>query len=384
MIPAGVLDLVILGLGGVGSAAAFAASDRGLRVTGVDRFHPPHDRGSTHGDTRLIRLTYFEGADYVPLLRRSYALWEELQREAGEELYVECGLLEAGPRGGALLSSLDAVSQAEGLALEALDAAAVAARFPGFWLPPGCDARFEARAGFLRVERCVTAHLRLANWRGVELRGGTRALGWTRRGPDHVEVELEGGERLATRRLVVCAGPWAQDLLADLGVPLRVARQPLLWFASDPVHSLEAGAPGFLFETAGGGAYYGFPAEGGALKVARHGAGELVSDPLTVDRATRAADELDVRGFLDVHLPALRGRPLVRHAVCMYTNSPDEHFLVDRLPGAPEVVFAAGLSGHGYKMASALGEALVALALDEPTPTPLGFLGLSRFAGRAG
>jgi sarcosine oxidase len=368
-------DALVLGAGGIGSAALWALASRGLRVAGVDRHRPPHAWGSSHGDTRLIRLAYFESPHYVPLLRRSYELWEELERSAEEELYVECGLLEVGPPTGTLISGLDRAAREHSLELQRVPRDAFSARFPGFRLPQGSEARFETRAGLLRVEACISACLRLAEAAGAEVLLEEAAT-WERLGPHRIAVRV-GERELITRSLIVTAGPWAREVLGDVGAGLTLSRQPLLWFAADEAYALRAGSPCYLYETHRG-TYYGFPAEEGAGKVARHGDGETLLDPRHLDRALRPADEADVRAFLSEHLPGAAG-VRVRHATCMYTLTPDGQFLVDRHPRAPEVVFAAGLSGHGYKMASALGEALADLALGDRPRVDVGFLGLGRF-----
>jgi len=372
-----VLDALVVGAGGVGSAALYHLARRGLSVRGVDRFAPPHDWGSSHGDTRVIRLAYFEHPDYVPLLRRAYALWEELAQATRQELYVECGALQVGPPQGALLPGLDKAAAEHDLVLERFDATSFAARWPGFVLPEGAEARFEQRAGFLRVEDCIAAHLQLAQAAGAELVTDTVVSGWQRRGPDHVEVETSAGI-LAARRLIVTPGAWAPGLLAGLKVPLRVTRQALFWFEAEELQARAGGAPVYFYELGDGRFYYGFPAEGGAAKAARHYGGSEVADPLALDRELRPAEEADLRAFLSGHLRGVGGARL-RHAVCMYTNTPDENFLVGRHPDAGEVVFAAGLSGHGFKFASALGEALAALATDEETPASVAFLSPTRF-----
>ncbi len=378
-------DAIVLGVGGVGSAALFHLARRGVRALGLDRFPPGHDRGSSHGDTRIIRLAYFEGPDYVPLLRRSYALWEELEGLAGRRLYEEVGLLEVGAPDGPIVPGVLASARAHGLEVEALAPDEVARRFGGaFALPEGARAVFERRAGFLHVEECVRAHAALAQAAGASLRTGEAVQGWAAEG-DGVLVTTDRG-RYAADRLIVTAGPWAGEVLEDLGLPLEVVRKPLLWFeAKDPRYARERGCPCFYFETAAGH-FYGFPAlpgaEGPALKVAEHSGGEPVADPLAVDRALRPADEAGVAAFLRAHLPGVGARR-VRHAVCMYTRTPDEHFVVDRHPRHPQVVLAAGLSGHGFKMASGLGEALVDLALGDASSATAPFA-LARFGGGAG
>ncbi len=362
-------EAIVLGVGGVGSAALFHLARAGRKVLGLDRFAPGHDRGSSHGETRIIRLAYFEGAGYVPLLRRAYDLWAELEELAGEELYREVGLLEVGPPDGVVVPGVLRSAAEHGLEVEALDAAAVKERFGGaFALPEGAAAAFERRAGYLRVEACVAAHVLLARARGAELRVGEAVTGWRPDG-EGVVVTTEAAE-YAADRLVITAGAWAGQVLADLGLPLQGVRKPLLWFAADdPRYAADRGCPGYFYETPQGH-FYGFPAVDGALKVAEHSGGEPVEDPLQVDRALRPSDEAPVAAFVRAHLPGVSERRL-RHAVCLYTRTPDEHFVVDRHPRHPQVAFVAGLSGHGFKMASALGEAIAALEPGAPGPAAL-------------
>jgi monomeric sarcosine oxidase len=370
-------DGIVLGAGGVGSAALYHLARRGLKVLGLDRFHPPHDRGSSHGETRVIRLAYFEHPDYVPLLRRAYELWAELEAGAGERLYHECGLLEVGPQDGVIVPGVRAAAAAHGLEVEELSPAEAMQRYGGVSIPPDRGVIYERRAGYLRVEACIAAHLTAAQGAGASVHGGEAVVGWR---PDGAGVVVQTS-RSAYRAsfLVVTAGAWAGPLLGGLGVDLRVVRKPLFWFgAPSASYAEEFGFPCFFFEEPDGSAYYGFPArDADGLKVAEHSGGRPVTDPLALDRGVDPGDEAAVRGFLDRYLPGANG-PRTRHAACMYTLSPDEHFLVDRHPEHPQVVFAAGLSGHGFKLASTLGETLADLAADGACRPEAEFLGLRR------
>lgn len=369
-------DAVVIGCGGVGSAALSSLARAGAHVAGIERFTPAHQYGSSHGETRIIRLSYFEHPDYVPLLRRSYELWAELEQRRGEELYLQTGLLQVGPEDGIVVPGVLRSASDHGLAVEELDAPAVERRFPGFELPESHRAVFEERAGILRVEACVLAQLADAQASGAELRTQEQVLGLELE-DDAVLVRTTRGS-LRARRAVVTAGPWAGEVLAELGLPLQVLRKSLFWFETgESCYQQRCGAPAFFFETSDG-MYYGFPAlDGDGVKVAEHTGGSPVSDPLEVDREVRPEEEQRLRAFLASHLPGVRGRR-TRHEVCLYTKSPDEHFFLGAVPSAPQLLVAAGLSGHGFKFVPSLGEHLAELALERSPHLDCEFLALGR------
>ncbi|WP_421725568.1 N-methyl-L-tryptophan oxidase [Bauldia sp.] len=368
-------DVIVIGTGGIGSAATYQLARRGARVIGLDRFPGGHAHGSSHGETRIIRKAYFEHPDYVPLLERAYALWAEAEAEAGETLFRRVGLVESGPPDGVLVAGVRAAARDHALPLDNLTGEETAARWP-FRLPDSAEAVFEADAGFLFVERSVCAYLRLAQTHGAELVTGASVTGWRPDGDGFVVETTDRSYR--ADRLVITAGAWARDLLADLAIPLLVRRKHLHWYAcDDPAMTADADCPCFFFQTADG-LFYGFPAvEGGGVKVAEHTGGVDIADPLTDDKAVEPDDRARVETFIRACLPTVTTNP-VDHAVCYYTVSPDEHFIVDRHPDHPGVVFAAGLSGHGYKFAPVLGEVLADLALAGRTAQPIEFLGLDR------
>jgi sarcosine oxidase len=370
------LDCIVLGSGGVGSAALYHLAKRGAKAIGIDRFPPGHDRGSSHGETRIIRQAYFEHSDYVPLLLRSYELWTELEARRKEKLYHEAGLLEVGPADGCVVPGVLRSARRHGLDVEELSPREAVRRFPGFRVPESMAAVFERRAGYLRVEACVRAHAEEAVKLGAGIETGETALEWTADGSG-VKVRTDRGEHRASK-LIVTAGAWAPAMLADLGLRLEVRRKPVFWHRTATTdYREEQGCPCFLFETPAG-VYYGFPEiSGSGLKAAEHSGGERAPDPLNVDRSQRADDKARIDAFLAAFLPGVT-RECVRHSVCLYTMSPDEHFVVDRHPAHPQVIFAAGLSGHGFKMTPALGEALAGLAIDGSTALPVAFLGAGR------
>jgi monomeric sarcosine oxidase len=371
-----VYDVIVLGAGGAGSAALYHLARRGARVVGIERFAPPHDRGSSHGQTRIIRQAYFEHPDYVPLLRRSYALWRELEQHTGRKLYFATGLLEVGPHDGVVIPGVLQSARRHGLEVETLSDDEARRRFPGFRIPPGCEAVFERDAGYLLVEDCVRTHAEEAQRLGAELRIGESIRAW-RVENGSVVVETDRG-KYRSAKLVISPGAWATTLLADLGIPLRVVRKHLHWFANDDVRlRADRGCPAFFYETPQG-YYYGFPQfnESG-VKAAEHSGGDTVTDPLAVDRSLDAAELNRVQAFLADHLPGVSRRSTA-HVVCMYTMTPDEHFLVGMHPQHPQVVLVAGLSGHGFKFTPVLGEILAQLALDGQTPHPIEFLSPGR------
>jgi sarcosine oxidase len=368
-------DVIVIGTGGVGSAAMFHLAHRGTRVLGLDRFPPGHDRGSSHGRTRIIRQAYFEHPDYVPLLFRAYELWAELGERRGRPLLHEIGLLEVGPANGPVLSGVRESARRHRLDVQELNARQIAERFPGFHANDDWSGLFERRAGYLDVEACVVAHAEEAVKLGAELRTGVEVLGWTAQ-PGAIEVVSSAG-RFDTARLVVTAGPWAPQLLRDLGIRLEVRRKPQYWYPADEIYRADHGCPAYLFDLPDG-IFYGVPAiDGFGLKVAEHTGGQSVPDPLTINRKLDLADQSRAEAFLAAHLPGVR-RKCAHHSVCMYTVTSDEHFIVDRHPADPRIAFAAGLSGHGFKFTGVLGEALADLTLTGRTESPIGFLALNR------
>ncbi|MEX1040816.1 MAG: N-methyl-L-tryptophan oxidase [Pirellulaceae bacterium] len=370
-------DVIVIGLGGVGSAAAWHLARRGLRVLGFDRFDPPHDHGSSHGQSRVIRKAYFEHPNYVPLLQAAYQAWHELEQASAQSLYFPVGLLEVGPVDGVIIPGILASAAEHQLPIERLSAAEIHARWPGVRVTEGDVGLFESEAGYLLVEACVAAHLRVAEQAGAELRFNEQVVSWSAE-EDQVRVVTDRGEYQAAR-LVIAGGPWADQLLAELRLPLRLLRKDLYWYVGGSTdYRAESGMPTFLFETPAG-YYYGFPAfDHRGLKVARHDGGIPLASADGLTREIDTADQALVERFLATHLPNSMGT-LAEHATCIYTMTPDEHFVVDRHPEHPQVALAAGLSGHGFKFASILGRILAELATDGEASLPINFLSLRRF-----
>jgi monomeric sarcosine oxidase len=370
-------DAIVLGAGGIGSAALYELARRGVRAVGIDRFHPPHDRGSSHGQSRVIRQAYFEHADYVPLLLAAYLMWRELEQQSGQMLLHEIGLIQLGPADGVVVPGVLRSAADHNLNVESLSADDVRRRWPGLSVGDDLVGVYEPRGGYLLVEDCVRAHLAAAQAAGADLRFGTEIVGWK---ANDREVRVQTAtEEIAADRLIVTAGAWAASVLTDLRLPLTVRRKSLFWFAVDgPDYDASNKFPVYLFDLPGG-VFYGFPKlDPRGVKVGEHTGGHAVADPKTVDRSIDLAERLSTEKFLHAHLPAASAR-VTDHSVCLYTMSPDEHFIVDRHPAYANVAFAAGLSGHGFKFAPVLGRALADLALDGVTSLPIEFLSLARF-----
>jgi sarcosine oxidase len=380
-----VYDVVVAGLGAMGSAAAYHLAARGLRILGLDAHTPGHARGSSHGETRIIRLSYFEHPSYVPLLRRAYALWRELEQRAHADLLRLTGGLYLGPPGSELVSGSRLSAEQHGLDHEVLDAAQVRRQFPQFHAAPETVALWEPDAGFLLPERCIAAHLRLAATHGASLHYDRPLLSWRPTGSG-VEVATPAGTYHAAR-LVLTTGAWLDRFVpgeAAQRLALRVERNVPFWLrpAEQPAAFTPDRFPIFIWDTPGGH-FYGVPhVERPGVKVARHHTDQF-GDPDLIDRTPHAADEVPVRAFVQTHMPGLDG-PVEHSEVCLYTLTPDGHFVVDAHPDCPQVVFASACSGHGFKFSSVVGELLADLATTGRTDTAAEFLRLGRLAPRRG
>ncbi len=371
-------DAIVVGVGGMGSAACWQLARRGMRVLGLERFDIPHAMGSSHGVTRIIRLPYYEDPAYVPLLRRAYALWRELEAARGQRILVTTGSLDGGVEDGAVFQGALRSARQHGLAHEVLDGAAVAARFPAYALPAAHRLVFQPEGGFVLSEQAIVAHVEAAQALGAEIHARERVLRWEAVG-DGVAVVTDRG-RYAARRLVLTAGAWMGEvapLLAGLAVP---ERQVLAWLQPrDPALFAPERFPVCNLELPEG-RYYGLPVHGvPGFKLGRyHHLGEAVA-PDGDWREVGPRDEAVLREFAARYFPAGAG-PVMALRACLFTNTPDEHFLLDLHPEHPQVVLASPCSGHGYKFCSVIGEILADLAADGGTRHEIGFLGLSRFA----
>lgn len=370
-------DVIVIGVGGMGSAACFELARRGFHVLGLEQFPLVHELGSSHGQTRIIRTAYYEHPNYVPLLRRAFARWYELERLRGVHLLTECGCLSLGKPDSEVVSGVQTAARQHSLPIRLLVGNALPSSFPQFRFASDYVGVLEQQAGFLYVEECVRAHIDAARGYGAEIHAEEPVRTWKVDG-DRVAVTTDTGE-YHSAKLVLTAGPWAGQLLARQGAHLRVMRQTLLWFSTVDDRQFQRDAfPIFIAEVPDGH-FYGLPAiDRAGLKIARHyGAPELTS-PAEIDRATSPDDEKPVRAFLHDHLPTANG-PLRRAQTCIYTLSPDRHFIIDLHPEHKNVALAAGFSGHGFKFASVVGEILADLTEHGRTALPIDMFRFDRF-----
>lgn len=362
-------DVAVIGLGAAGAAALETLARRGVRAVGLDRFSPPHDRGASHGESRILRVAYGEGSGYTPLLQRAVGLWGELEARTGLRLFEQSGLIYAGPPGNAFLAETRASAARFGVELRDIAPAAP------LTLPAGWQCLIEPGAGFLHPERAIQALLASARTQGAEVRTSIRILSLD---VDATGVRLEtSAGPIRACRCLVAAGAWAPELLPQLAPLLHAERRAVHWFA-DPTGAfrLDRGFRPFYVEDEAGRALYGFPDfDGSGPKIAEHLEGGPLNSPDVVDRNVSPEEQ--------AHVAALAGRffsglgPVVRSQTCLYPMSKDTHFVIDRLPGEPAVSIVAGLSGHGFKFAPVLGELAADLVLGEGEPEPL--FRLSRF-----
>jgi len=376
--PSSRYDVIVVGLGAMGSATLYHLARRGKRVLGLERYDIPHEMGSSHGVTRVIRLAYFEHPSYVGLLRRAYELWRELEQRAGEQLLHITGSIDAGPPDSVNFTGSKASCEEHGLAHEVLSSADLSRRFPGYRLPPDTMAVFQPDGGFLLPERSIVAHVTQAQAHGAEVHAREAVVDWQ---------PTAGGVRVVTERgtyeadrLVISAGAWLGQLVAPLAALAVPERQVLGWF--QPVR-------GDLFQpdrlpvfnlTVQEGRYYGTPVFGiPGFKVGCYHHLRETGDPAVIDRDCHPRDEATLRSFVAKYFPDAAG-PTMGMKVCIFTNTSDEHFIIDTHPDYPQVSIASPCSGHGFKFSSVVGEIMADLAEHGRTKLPIEMFRLSRFA----
>ncbi|MFN2397990.1 MAG: N-methyl-L-tryptophan oxidase [Gemmatimonadaceae bacterium] len=355
-----VYDAIVIGLGAMGSATLHALASRGISAIGIDQFSPPHTLGSTHGKSRIIREAYFEDPCYVPLLQRAYVCWAQIEGESGEKLFLKTGGLMIGPEDGILVAGSRRSAEHHHLSHEMLTTRDVRNRYPGLHPTDEMIALYEPRAGVLFPERSVRACLDLAVRKGAVTKLEERVVSWSADGGS-VRVNTTHNSYSAAR-LVIAAGPWIARLLPELPLHLNVERQLFHWFrpAERPEWFAHSACPVALWEHEPGRIFATFPdVAGQGVKIGVHHEGEITNAD-TVRRDTTAQEDRSVRELLARFMPAAVGK-LLDASVCLYTNTPDHHFLIDTHPAHHEVIIASPCSGHGFKFASALGEVLADL-----------------------
>jgi sarcosine oxidase len=369
-------DVIVVGVGTMGSMTLWRLARRGISAIGIEQFKPGHDRGSGHGESRIIRTAYWEGPEYVPLIETSFGLWHELEAEAGAELLTMTGALMIGLPAGELIRGSLRSAREHGLPHEVLDHQTMKRRYPQHLLRADEVALWEEGAGVLRPERSIVAATERAVALGAQIETGARVLS-IEQGRADVTVATATATYHAPR-VVVTAGPWLGGLMPDLALPLQVERQVMVWFtARQPEQFAPDRFPVFIHERDGVHSY-GIPTlDGRTVKTAIHRQGRT-NDP---ERPERDVDEADLQKVASVTSDRLSGleRWPAAAGTCLYTNTPDDHFVVGPEPAMPGVTILGGFCGHGFKFAPAMGEIAADLALHGHTAHPIDGFSPSRF-----
>ncbi|MGI2879715.1 N-methyl-L-tryptophan oxidase [Vibrio furnissii] len=370
-------DVVVVGAGSMGMAAGYFLAKQGKKVLMMDAFDPPHHHASHHGETRIIRHAYGEGEKYVPLALRAQALWEALQAESGQTLFLKTGVLNMGEASSPFIQMIIASAKQYQLPIEVLTAAEIHQRFPGITLPDNYIGCFESTSGVLRCEDCISAYRQLALAHGAEL--------LTYHPLDEIDVQdhgvtLRSGETvIVADKVIVSAGAWATKLMSalDFALPMQPNRKTFAWFEADEALYGEGLFPAFSFDSPQG-MYYGFPSiDGAGLKVGRHDGGEAQDPDTPIVPFDTVVDSVDLERFLAAVMPQTSG--LMYGKTCLYSMTADEHFIIDTHPKYDNIIIAAGFSGHGFKFASVIGEILSDLAVRGETEHDISLFSLSRF-----
>ncbi len=369
-------DIAVLGVGGMGSATLYTLAKRGLNVCGIEQFGVAHDRGSSHGETRLIRKAYFEHPDYIPLLNRAYDLWHEFEKKAGEKLFVENGLIVAGKPDSEVIKGLDLCYEKHNLPHEKLTVNEARKRFPQFHLPEDFIIYFDPIAGFLYVEKSVEKFAELSQKNGAILYTNEKVLTW-QANQNHISITTDR-RKIVAGKLIITSGAWANREMLSLGIDFDIWRKVLFWYDSPEIANYKLdGFPNFYVEL-DFGSFYGFPAVNEmGLKIGEHEIPGISSLPDEVRRTLQPSDEPVILQFIEKVFP--RFQPVrTNFTVCMYTITPDFNFILDVHPEYENVIIGAGFSGHGFKFAPVIGEILADLAIDGSTSHPIEFLRVNR------
>jgi len=375
-------DAIVLGIGAMGSATLYHLAKRGLNVLGIEQFEIPHEMGSSHGLTRIIRLAYYEDSSYVPLLRRAYDLWDTLETEADEKLFYQTGSIDMGPEDSEVFAgSLQSCIEHD-LEHEVLTADELNKRFPGYQMPAETMAVFQPQGGLLVPERCIVAHSEIAQQHGATLHTGETVQSWDVLADGRVQVTTNNATYTADK-LAICGGAWVYKHVPSLSGIAVPERQVLIWQETKTPEWFTPERFPVWNAIVDEGRYYGFPEFNPAgdtpgMKFGRYHHLDETCDPDTVDRNPNTDDEKILRDFSERYFPQGAGKTLSMKA-CMFTNTPDEHWILDTLPDTPQVTVAGGFSGHGFKMASVIGEIMADLTQNSTTDHDIGLHRLARF-----
>ena len=379
-------DVIVIGVGSMGSATCYYLSKRGYRVLGLEQFDISHEFGSHAGQSRIIRKAYFEHPDYVPLMEKAYENWKQLEDDTGEQLYFKTGLLYAGNSNNEIIKGVKLAASLYNIELEQLNKKDVANRFPHFSFPNSFEVLFEPDAGFLPPEKSIRLYADQAKKNGAEIHSHEKVIDWKKEGNDLIVKTDKNSYHCP--KLIVTAGAWSGKMIHGLSNKIKVTRQFVAWInpKQENMFSLNNFPCWMIGDDDKHGCYYGFPlldtkqfGEPAGLKMAHHFPAQI-TDPDNVNRQTTGEDMLNLKYCLDNYIPGV-ANGIRSTKICLYGNSPDENFIIDKLPGYEEnVSIACGFSGHGFKFASVVGEILADLAIRGKTELPINFLNAKRFA----
>lgn len=377
-------DAIVVGTGTMGIAACAALASRGVHVLGLDQYSIPHDLGSHSGYTRIIRQAYYEHPDYVPLLQRSYQLWKDLESDQNLKLYHETGIIYMGRSDSPILEGTLKASHLYGIPVQSGDNRLLPSKHSQFTIPPDWKLLWEPQAGYLDVNLSLTGFYQQAIHAGATILTGEKVVRWNLV-DGHIEVYTESQTYMA-EKLILTAGPWMDGLIANVGLPLKVTRQVLAWVdVPEPFRYTDPQFPCWFLHDPEMGMFYGFPiSNSGApeapkgIKLGLHMPG-VTTHPDQMDRDIHDSDQEIIQYCIKKYMPQLNNQP-IQYKTCMYTYTPDEHFILDYLPeSGTQVIIAAGFSGHGFKFAPVIGEVLSDFFLENKSSLDLGFLSLKRF-----
>ena len=382
-------DIIVIGVGSMGSSACYFLAQRGYKVLGLEQFDISHEFGSHAGQSRIIRKAYFEHSDYVPLLNRAYENWKKLEEETGEQIYFRTGLVYFGPPDHQVIKGVKQSASLYGIEIENLDVSLSAKRFPQFNIPKDFECLYEPDAGFLTPEKAIRLYAEQAKKYGAEIHVQEKVLdpiatGWKKDGDGIIVRTNKNNYRCS--KLVITAGAWAGRMIPGFQDKLKVTRQFVAWIKVNEENDFRlSNFPCWLIaDNEMAGAYYGFPilptekfGQPAGLKLAHHHP-DSETDPDNVNRQSTKEDEENLKYALDKHFPG-SFESFLSSKICLYANSPDENFIIDKLPGYQDVVIACGFSGHGFKFVSVVGEILADLAIEGKTELPIEFLSVKRF-----
>lgn len=373
-----IYDAIVIGVGGMGSAALYHLANKGMCVLGIEQFDVPHTMGSSHGHTRVIRKAYFEHPSYVPLLQKAYDMWESIEEDSGKQLVNYCGMIYAGKPDSSSIQGVKKSSELYGVPVQEFSASELKTQYPQFSFDDDMVGLYEPSGGYLLVEECVKAHSQQAQKHGAALLTNTNVTAWKHENNSY-SIETDQGEFQA-KSLVVSGGAWTSKLLQELNLPLTIQRIPSGWFEPEnDQHTLENGFPIFGVETQYG-FFYGFPVlDERGVKIARYEGSETVSNVDLIDRIAKDKDVGHIQQFITQYMPGVT-KQVNDSSICIYTVTPDSHFIIDQHPHHENLYIAAGFSGHGFKFSSAVGAVLSDLVCDGKTDVDISFFGLERFA----